>query len=289
MDSVPISVFARFAAITAALPAWLTTERLVILAIPLATLAVVVAYDVLDRRAARRVWAAACAAQPAPQWAIALLVDADEQSGILRPSVQVFGPRLSSDILVDLRVGDERGDVHLTTERRFSQPVTKTDLVLGTLTLPGGTPVAAAALWDWTVVLSNDGHEIARRCGPLSAAGLVNDEGELQAPDLEPVPQNLEPPTTTPAAVRRFRWTIGFLCATDGIAIGAYLLTTLAAWWWLAAAPLFLLAGLLLVVAGILLHTTCPLCGRPTTAAGRTGPQRCDACGGAFTLAPAPL
>jgi hypothetical protein len=288
VDGLLISVLAGCAAIAAALPAWLTAERLVVLAIPLATFVLVVVMNELDKRAARRVMAAVRAA-PAPKWAIALLVDADERSGILRPSVQVLGPQLSSDIIVDLRVGDEHGDVRLTTERRFSEPATESDLVLGTLTLPDCVPVAQAALWDWTVVLSNDGHEIGRRCGPLSASGLVNDEGELQAPDLEPVPAVVEPPTVTPAPVRRFRWTIGFLSASDGIAIGGYLLTTLAAWLWIAAVPLFLLAGLLLVAAGLLLRATCPLCGRPTTVIGRTRTQRCDACGGDFTLTPGPL
>jgi hypothetical protein len=289
MDGLSLSVFAGCAAIVAGLPTWLTTERLVVVVIPLATLALVLVFDALDKRAARRMKAAALAAQPAPKWAIALLVDADEKSGILRPSVQVFGPRLASDILVDLRVGDEHGEVRLTTERRFSAPATKNDLVLGTLTLPDGVPAAQAALWDWTVVLSNDGHEIARRCGPLTASGLVNDEGELQAPDLEPVPEEVELPGLTPDPVRRLRWTIGFLCATDGIAIGGYLLTTLTAWLWFAAVPLFLLAGLLLVAAGILLHAACPICGRTTTVVRRTGTQRCDACRGDFTLTPGPL
>ncbi len=289
MDGLLISVSARCAAIAVALPAWLTTERLVVLAIPLATLAALLVMDALDRRGARRAKAAALAAQPGPRWAIALLVDADEPSGTLRPIVQVFGPRLASEILAELRVGDEHGEVRLTTARRFSEPVTKTDLVLGTLTLPDGAPVAEAALWDWTVVLSSGGHEIARRCGPLTACGLVNEEGELQAPDLEPMPEEAEPPSMPPAPARRLRWTIGFLCAADGIAIGGYLLSTLAAWLWLAAVPLFLLAGLLLVTAGLLLQATCPLCGRPTTVVWRTGTQACDACRGSFTLTPGPL
>jgi hypothetical protein len=286
MDGLLLSVSAGWAAIAAALPAWLTTERLVALAILFATFAVALVFDAFDRRAARRVKAAALAAQPEPKWAIGLLVDADEESGVLRPSVQVLGPKLPPDALVALRVGDEHGDVRLATQRRFLEPSTKTGLMLGTLALPDGTPVATAALWDWTVVLSDDGHELARRRGPLSAAGLVNDEGELRAPDLEPVPAVVEPPTVTPAPVRRFRWTIGFLCATDGLAIGGYLLTTLASWMWIVAVPLFLLAGLLLVAAGLLLQATCPRCARPTTVIGRSGTQRCDACGGDFTLTP---
>ena len=38
-------------------------------------------------------------------------------------------------------------------------------------------------------MVSHDGREIARRCGPLTAAGRDNDEAELQAPDLEPEPE----------------------------------------------------------------------------------------------------
>jgi len=286
MDGLLISVFAGCAAIAAALPAWLTSERLVVLAIPLAMAVAVLLLDVRDKRAARRAKAAALAARPAPQWAIALLVDADEKSGILRPIVQLLGPQLPSDINVDLRVGHDHGDVRLATARRFLEPETKTDLVLGTLTLPDTVPVARAALCDWSVVVSHDGHQITRRCGPLAAAPRLNDEGELQAPDLEPVPEDVEPPTVTPDPVRRFRWTIGFLCAADGIAIGGYLLTTLSAWLWFAAVPLLVLAAIVLVAAALVLYAPCPLCGRLTSVAGRTGAQRCDACGGAFTLTP---
>jgi hypothetical protein len=79
MNGLLMSVCARCAALTIALPAWLAAERLVVLAIPLATLAVVVVFDTLNRRAARRAAAAGRAAQPAPKWAISLLVDADER------------------------------------------------------------------------------------------------------------------------------------------------------------------------------------------------------------------
>lgn len=84
----------------------------------------------------------------------------------------------------------------------------------------------------------------------------------------------------------RAGWTIGFLCAADGIAIGGYLLTTLSAWLWFAAVPLLVLAAIVLVAAALVLYAPCPLCGRLTSVAGRTGAQRCDACGGAFTLTP---
>ena len=286
MDGLLISVFAGCAAIAAAMPPWLTTDRLVVLAILLATFAVVLICDASDTRTARRSKAVARAAQPAARWAIALLVDADEASGTLRPVVQLLGPQLPCEITVDLQVGDGCGDVRLTTQRYFSEPATRTDLMLGTLALPAGVAVARAALYNWTVIVAGDGDEIARRCGPLAAAACLNEEGELQAPDLEPVPEVVRPPTVTPDPVRRLRWTIVFLCATDVIAIGGYLLTTLSAWLWFAAVPLFLVAGFLLITAAILLFASCPLCGRPTTVIARVGAQRCDACGGDFTLTP---
>jgi len=289
MEGLLPSVFAGCLATVAATPSWFTSTQLVVLAIPLAMVAAILLLDWWDRRAARRAKVASVAAQPKPQWAIALLVDADEKSGILRPIVQLLGPQLPSGISVDLHVNGEDGDVRLTTERRFSEPATRTDLVLGTLAVPDGVSVAEAALCDWTVVVSHDGHELTRRRGPLAAAPGLNDEAELQAPDLEREPEVVTPPPVTPDPVRSLRWTIGLSCTVSGIIIGGYLLTTLSAWLWFAAVPLFLLAGILLVAAALLLHTSCPLCGRPTTVFGRTGVQRCDACGGQFTLTPSPL
>jgi hypothetical protein len=265
-------------------PGWLNSERIIVLAIPLAAFAVVVVVDALEKRAAGRMKDIALASQPAPKWAVALLVDADETSSTLRPMVQLLGPQLPSDITVYLRVGDKRGGVCLITERRFLDPETKTDLLLAMIVVPDGVSVAKVAFCDWTVVVSHGGHEMARRCGPLAAAPHLNEEGELQAPDLESVPDETKPPPATPSPVRSRRWTTGLSCAVSSIAIGGYLLTTLSAWLWLAAVPLFVLAGILLVAAALVLCTSCPICGRATTVIGRTGAQRCDACGGAFTL-----
>jgi hypothetical protein len=248
--------------------------------------AAVVLLNQLDKREAHLLTAMSLAAQPAPQWAISLLVDADEKSRILRPIVQLLGPQLPPDITVELNVGNEDHGVRLTTERRFSKPATGTDLVLGTLAVPDGLSIARAASCDWAVVVSNDGHEIARHRGPLTAAPCLNDEAELRAPDLESEPEVVEPPPARPVPVRRLRWTIGLASAACVCAIGGYLLTTLSAWFWFAAVPLFLVAAILLAAAAYVLHASCPLCGRVTTVIGRTGVQHCDACRGQFTLTP---
>ena len=286
MDGLLIRVLAGYAALAATTSWWSRVEPLIVLAIPLAMATAIFVLDVRDKRGARRAKAAALAARPAPQWTIALLVDADEESRILRPIVQLLGPQLPADVAVDLQVGDERGDLRLASERGFSAPATGTDLVLGTLALPDSVPVARVALCDWTVVVTHDGREIARRRGPLAAAPHLNEEGELLAPDLEPEPDVVEPPPAIPAPVRHLRWTIGMSWLACSCAMGGYLLTTLSGWLWLAAVPLFLLAALLLVAAALVLYTPCPLCGRLTTVAGRTGTQRCDACSGAFSLTP---
>ncbi len=286
MDGLLISVLAWCATIAVALPPWLTTGRLVVLAIPLATVGAILVLDVLDNRAVRRAKAAALAARPNPAWAISLLVDADESSGILRPVVQLLGPRLPHDITVDLCVGDSSGVIGLASERCFTEPARKTDLMLGTLAVPEGVSIETAALCDWTVVVSHAGREIARRCGPLTGAGQSNDEAELLAPDLEAAPDEAEPPPPAPDPVRSLRWTIGLSCAASGIAIGGYLLTTLSVWLWIASVPLILLAVILVVAAALVYHTVCPQCGGPTTIVGRTGVQRCDSCHQGFTLAP---
>jgi hypothetical protein len=281
-----LSVIAISLAIGVTAPAWLSADRLVVLCIPLATAVSVVLLDRWDKAAVRRAKAAAIAARPDPEWAISLLVDADEKSGILRPVVQLLGPQLPGDITVDLRVCDTSGEVSLTTERCFSEPATRTDLVLGTLAVPSGISVEKVALCDWSVVVSHNGSQIARRCGPLTGASHDNDEAELRAPDLELAPDEVEPPAPPPEPVRSLRWTIALSCAAGGIAIGGYSLTTLSAWLWFAGAPLIVVAGILAVAAALLFHTVCPLCGGSTTIVGRTGAQHCDSCHQAFTLAP---
>ncbi len=281
------------------MPSWLDADLLVVLAIPLATAVFLFLRDAVDRRRARRAGSAARAARsqppPDPQWAIALLVDVDEQSGMLRPIVQLLGPPLPADITIDLCVADESGCLRLDSARRFGFPAAWTDLVLGTLTLPDTVPMARAALCDWTVVVGHDGREIARRGGPLAAAPCLNEEGELQAPDLEqapdrdPEPDVRESPPATPDPVRNWPLTLSFSGACCGIAIGAYLLTMLTAWLWLIAAPVILMVALVLWACALLVYLDCPLCGRLTSVDGRTGRQVCDSCKRSFTLTPGAL
>src|SRR5665648_1278598 len=59
MNGLLISALATCAALTGALPAWLTTDRIVVLCIPLATCAAIVAMSALDKAAAFRLRAAA--------------------------------------------------------------------------------------------------------------------------------------------------------------------------------------------------------------------------------------
>jgi hypothetical protein len=288
MDRLLLSVIAiGLAAATAA--ACLVSDRFVVLVIPLAAVAVVLLVNQGDKCVARRMEARNRAAQPAPKWAIALLVDADEESRILRPIVQLLGPQLPNEVTVTLRVCDQRGDVRLTTERRFSEPGTRSDLVLGTLAVPDGLLMAEIVRCDWAVMVSHNGHEIARRSGPLTAAACLNDEAELRAPDLEPEPKVVEPPPATPGPARNWRVTIALTSVSIGCATGGYLLTTLSAWLCFAAVPLIWLAGMMLVAASLALNAPCPRCGRLTTVAGRTGAQRCDACRAQFTLRPGSL
>ena len=298
MDGLLLSILAGCTTI-ASTPSWLDADLLAVLAVPLATAAFLFVMDAVDKRRARRATSAARAAQlqqrPDQQWAIALLVDVDEQSGMLRPTVQLLGPQLPADVTIELLVADESGDLRLTGARRFSSPAAWTDLVLGTLTLPDSVCMATAALCDWSVVVGHNGREIARRGGPLAAAPCLNEEGELQAPDLErapdrePKPDAAELPRATAAPVRSWRLTIGLAGAFSGIVIGAYLLTMLTVWLWLIAAPIISIAAPVLWLCALTFYLDCPLCGRPTSVDGRTGRQVCDSCKRSFTLAPSAL
>jgi len=274
---------------TAAVWVCFISHRLVILAIVLAAGAGVLLVDYFDKRAARRQAARNRPVLPSPRWAVSLLVDADEKSAIMRPAVQLLGPKLPNEIEVDLRVGGRRGAVELTTKRRFTVPATGTDLLLGPLVLPHGLSTAEAAGRNWTVVVSNNGHEIARRRGPLTAALCLNEEAELQAPDLEAEPRTAKPSPPTPTPVRNWAATTVLGLLGTGCAVGGYLLLAVSAWLWFASAPLFVLAALFLLAAALFLNVRCPRCGRPTTVVGRTAAQQCDACRGRFTLRPGPL
>jgi hypothetical protein len=130
---------------------------------------------------------------PTP-WTLSLLVDADEQSGVLRLSLRIGGPRTPICATVHLEVFDERGESRLSTVRRFVRPEPQMDLNLGALTLPNRVSADEAACWDWDVVLHEGDEELVRRRGPLAGAGDLNGEAELGAPDLVPAPPTVSPP-----------------------------------------------------------------------------------------------
>ena len=129
-----------------------------------------------------------------PRWTLSLLVDADEESGLLRPSLRIGGPRTPICATVHLEVFDQRGDARLTTVRRFALPEAEMDLALGILALPEGVSADDAAGWDWDVMLREGDEELVRRRGPLAGAGDLNGEAELEAPDLEPAAPAVSPP-----------------------------------------------------------------------------------------------
>jgi hypothetical protein len=126
---------------------------------------------------------------PEPEWKLSLLVDADDESGAVRPSVFVRGPRLPEDAVVHLDatirldVVDSRGCARLSDERAFRCAGLDVDVDLNTLTIPEDTCAGDAAGWDWNVVLRDARGDIARRRGPLFEAGRLNAEAELETPD----------------------------------------------------------------------------------------------------------
>jgi hypothetical protein len=264
-------------------------EYLLSICIVPALVAAILLLDQLDRRAARRLKAKMGAPQRVGDWSISLLMDADEAAGVLCPTVQLQGPELTSAITVDLRSEREGGSPSLTTSRWFNKPAVGTDLVLGMIAVPVGVSVASAVQRTWTVVVGQDGRQIARRSTRLAAAECLNDEAEIQAPDLEPAPGPAVRPHATLVAVRHLRWTIGFTLAACSCAVGGYLLIMLSPWCWFAAVPLFLMAGTLLMPAALVRFTSCPQCRQTTSVVGRTGTHRCDSCGRQFSLMPGSL
>ncbi|MBN1320569.1 MAG: hypothetical protein JXA87_07000 [Thermoleophilia bacterium] len=258
------------------------------------TLAGVLALSQWDKRVARRVQARSAAMQPAsepPQeWRVSLLVDANEDCGILRPIIQLVGPPLPSLVTVDLSVGKRSALPYLSTRRRFMDPTTSSDLVLGTLRVPEGLSVAKVAREHWTVTVSQESQEIAHHRGPLIPTPSLNAEAELCAPDLEPESRGgyrlVRLPRTHEAPVRHLGNTIRLTVFACFLIVAGALTVMQLNWLCLPGAVVIGLGGVFALGASRSLYVDCPLCGQETVVMGRTAAQRCEACNGRFLLVP---
>jgi hypothetical protein len=252
--------------------------------------AVIVLLNAWDRRIARQLRRRPAALDPETEstewWNIALLVDADATSGILRPTVQFLEPRLPPSITVGVHLNTRRGEPILGTARRFANPTAGTDLVMGSIYTPDDASFARATTGTWTVVFSHEGTEIARRSSRLVPAVALNAEAEIEAPDFEIERKPDRLPRTHLAPVRHLGETLACaLAACIFMVVGD--LAALSSLWLLPPAVVLIgVAGTFAYAASLKLFVTCPRCGHVTGVLGRRARQQCEICERPFILVP---
>lgn len=114
-----------------------------------------------------------------PSRSLALLVDLDEASGLLRPSVQISGPPPVRAAFVRVELVEGQGTMRLTLGRSFPPGGAGTELPLPAFAPPPDLTPAEVLRWRWDVVLEDSGGELARWEEHPALAGGVNPEGEL--------------------------------------------------------------------------------------------------------------
>jgi hypothetical protein len=189
-------------------------------------------------------------------------------------------------ITVGVHADTRRGEPILGTARCFANPTAGTDLVLGSIYVPDGASFARATHGTWTVAVSHEGREIARRRSRLIAAASLNAEAELEAPDLEVEQELIRLPRTRLTPVRHLGETLALgLAACVFVAVGD--LAAMASLWLLPPALVLIgVGGAFGYAASLKLFVPCPVCGNVTGVFGRRARQQCEICEHPFILVP---
>lgn len=113
---------------------------------------------------------------------LALLVDVDEEAGVLRPSVQVSGGPVPGGATVRIDLVDEWGTIRLIVGRDFPSRAPGTELPLPAFAPPPGADVGKVLRWRWDVVLLNEGGELGKWQEHPTPMGGVTAEAEIGMP-----------------------------------------------------------------------------------------------------------
>lgn len=124
-----------------------------------------------------------------PSWTLTLLIDADEEASLFRPSVQLRGSPVPWRASIRLELVDEVGAVRTSCERWLPAWAVGAQLPLPQLGLPEGVAVDEALRWHWDVVLDDPFGEMARWREHPAPAGALNAEAELELVGVERTPE----------------------------------------------------------------------------------------------------
>jgi hypothetical protein len=122
-----------------------------------------------------------------PSWALTLVVDVDESSAVLRPSVQLRGSGILSPARVRLQLVDENGTIRCTSERSLPPAAIGRQLALPPFAPPDRVSADEALRWAWDVVIEDERGELARWREFPAPAGRLNAEAELDLPGVASV------------------------------------------------------------------------------------------------------
>ena len=121
---------------------------------------------------------------PPPSWSLTLLVEVDDDAGLLRPSVQLRGSSLPFGARLRLQVVDGSGLIRASSERSLPAWAIGAELALPAFTAPEGTTIEELLGWHWDLVLEDSRREHARWREHPAPAGALNAEAELDLPGV---------------------------------------------------------------------------------------------------------
>jgi len=117
-------------------------------------------------------------------WWLTLLVEVDNETRLLPPSVQLRGGALPFPARLRLDIVDEYGRVRLSSRRSLPPSAIGTELALTLFATPDGADVEDVLRWHWDVVIEDWRGERARWREHPAPAGALNAEAELELPGV---------------------------------------------------------------------------------------------------------
>ena len=121
---------------------------------------------------------------PAPREtrSLTLLVDVDDRTGLVRPTVQIRGSDEHEAARLRLELVDDDGRVHPLVASDLPPGAACSGFALPAVTPPEGATVDDIVRWRWDLVLEDATGERGRWQERLAASGALNPEAELELP-----------------------------------------------------------------------------------------------------------
>ena len=113
---------------------------------------------------------------------LTLLVDVDDRTGLVRPTVQILGSDEHKGARLRLELVDDDGLVHPLVASDLPPGAAGSGFALPAVTPPEGATVDDIVRWRWDLVLEDATGERGRWQERLAMSGGLNAEAELEPP-----------------------------------------------------------------------------------------------------------